>query len=924
MQWRPHLLAAGLGCRFVILHRVARDPAVRSLIRQTRETGGVVLFDIDDLVFDPEATRWHRGVSHLPPEQQVTYHDGVRRYRETLLECDAAVVPTEYLAARIRELGKPALVSRNCVDLELVELSLTALSASSDHGGPIVVGYASGSRTHDWDFAEAAGPALRRVMSRHTDVVLHTVGPIQLEPEWEAFSDRIRRTEEVDWRELPREIARFDINLAPLEAENPFCKAKSELKWLEAALCGVPTIATGTQAFVSAIRDGETGVLARTVSEWESALEELVEDVRYRQAIGRAAQEQVLANRTTTAQAPHYEALLEQAYATIRPNQVPPPASQPEESLRVNFLLPEPVKGSGGHGSIVRMAAGLAEAGHEVKVHVDRGPLLQSASDKELDRFMRRHFPPARVDYRLGRDFAPADGLIATGWTTAAAARYCDRASAGMYFVQDFEPYFQPMGHHYAAAESTYRLGLGHITLGPWLSAVLRERYDARAQPIDFGLDHSTYQWSAVPRRAQVVFYGRSTTPRRGTELGLEALRRVKAARPDVDVVLYGGERRGSDEDGFIHVGVLTPDELARLYRESMVGLALSYTNMSFVPLELMACGCAVVAVDAEPTEWFLTDGQNAALAGSDAQELANAMLRVLGDESLRTRLTVAGRKAVALLSWERSATQFEQYVQEYVAEARGASCGRASGDLRSSAGLRRLIEMDVLAAFGSTAVPLADGPVAWEMPCRQDGLTRIDVRLSADERAPQGKLTLRLLDAAGEPFEIASSTRLAADIVTGEWLPFEFEPVSSSGGRLIRVELEWVGPPSRRDVVVWCEVANAELGRPAHRSFVLLEHAAHCALASGLREELVVRRRAVAQLKLARSDYERSRLGALVQLWRRWTRPMPPPALRPWPETEPLRRKLYFGLRKYGPAAVLRELGHYMAWQSHRKGRQP
>ena len=43
----------------------------------------------------------------------------------------------------------------------------------------------------------------------------------------------------MNWRELPWIIAQTDINLAPLEMDNPFCQAKSEIKFVEAALVGV-------------------------------------------------------------------------------------------------------------------------------------------------------------------------------------------------------------------------------------------------------------------------------------------------------------------------------------------------------------------------------------------------------------------------------------------------------------------------------------------------------------------------------------------------------------------------------------------------------------------------------------------------------------------------------------------------------------
>src|SRR4029079_10479524 len=58
----------------------------------------------------------------------------------------------------------------------------------------------------------------------------------------EEFPALLKVADRIEWRsfralsELPEEMARFDINLAPLEFGNPYCEAKSQLKFFEAAL----------------------------------------------------------------------------------------------------------------------------------------------------------------------------------------------------------------------------------------------------------------------------------------------------------------------------------------------------------------------------------------------------------------------------------------------------------------------------------------------------------------------------------------------------------------------------------------------------------------------------------------------------------------------------------------------------------------
>jgi SAM-dependent methyltransferase len=89
-------------------------------------------------------------------------------------------------------------------------------------------------------------------------------------------------------------MARFDINLAPLEVGNPFCEAKSELKLFEAALVDVPTIASPTGPYRRAIRHGGTGFLAATSGNWYEAMAQLISDPAMRRRVARQARRDAL------------------------------------------------------------------------------------------------------------------------------------------------------------------------------------------------------------------------------------------------------------------------------------------------------------------------------------------------------------------------------------------------------------------------------------------------------------------------------------------------------------------------------------------------------------------------------------------------------------------------------------------------------
>ena len=69
----------------------------------------------------------------------------------------------------------------------------------------------------------------------------------------------------------------------------PFAKRKSELKYFESALVGVPTVASPTVPFAEAINHEVTGFLASNQQEWYETLKTLVQDTKLRHSVGAAA-----------------------------------------------------------------------------------------------------------------------------------------------------------------------------------------------------------------------------------------------------------------------------------------------------------------------------------------------------------------------------------------------------------------------------------------------------------------------------------------------------------------------------------------------------------------------------------------------------------------------------------------------------------
>jgi len=284
----PRLLAEVAQHDVLFLYRVPETGRVRVALEQAADLGIPRIAVIDDLIFVDDASCLP-SLNELSPAERDQWRSGVRRYRATIELCDAFVAPTEPLVTIADGLGWRAHLHGNSVAPAELELGRRARAAAARAARPDpVLGYFSGTPTHDEDFASIAR-ALRDVLRAHPAVRLLLVGPLLLPAELEPFADRIERHPLVGWQELPALVAATDVSLAPLCIDRRFAAAKGEIKYLEAAAVGVATVASATSAYRHAICDGETGRLATTQDEWRRALDDLLRDPALRQRLGAAA-----------------------------------------------------------------------------------------------------------------------------------------------------------------------------------------------------------------------------------------------------------------------------------------------------------------------------------------------------------------------------------------------------------------------------------------------------------------------------------------------------------------------------------------------------------------------------------------------------------------------------------------------------------
>jgi hypothetical protein len=273
------------------------------------------------------------------------------------------------------------------------------------------------------------------------------------------------------------------------------------------------------------------------------------------------------------------------------------------------------------------MVAALEAAGHQCTMFLyDR----YGGDVRAHEETIRRGWPwvQARVVDAAG-GISSVDACVATSWGTAHVL--AQRGGAPMrrfYLVQDYEPFFYPRGAEYALAEDTYRFGFRCVAVGHMVAGLLRERIGVDADVVEFGCDSAVYSLRGAGTREGVVFYTKPDTARRGFLLGTLALQEVHRRRPEVPIHTVGDAGVRVPFPAIEH-GVVSPKELAGIYNGARAGIALSFTNVSLLAAEQLACG-TVPVINAHPYARADVQSDQVRWGAATPSGIADAVLDVI------------------------------------------------------------------------------------------------------------------------------------------------------------------------------------------------------------------------------------------------------------------------------------------------------
>lgn len=268
----------------------------------------------------------------------------------------------------------------------------------------------------------------------------------------------------------------------------------------------------------------------------------------------------------------------------------------------ISWVIPPIGETSGGHTTIFRAIQHLESQGHNCTVYV-YDPMKQGTAKQTKER-VEHNLPKIKGQVYYEQPIKDCDALFATAWTTAYPVFNFKGSAKKYYFVQDYEPYFEPVGTYSTLAQNTYHFGLRGITIGNWLSQKLPKEFGMKCDPIEFGVNSEEFKLlDSSAKRKKILFYARPVTPRRGFELGVLALQIFHKRHPDYEIHFLGWDTSPYVIPfPYVNNGIMSLDKLNELYNECAAGLVLSFTNMSLLPLEMLASGCVPVVNDADHT----------------------------------------------------------------------------------------------------------------------------------------------------------------------------------------------------------------------------------------------------------------------------------------------------------------------------------
>jgi glycosyltransferase involved in cell wall biosynthesis len=619
--------------RIFIFARCPYTDTIGEFIKIAKEHNKTVLFEIDDLVIDKKYTDQINYIRNMPKKEKVLYNDGVDRIRKTLMLCDGAITTTERLAEEMKHFVPEVFINRNVASDFMLKLSdnITRKDQMKGNSKMIRIGYFSGSITHNDDI-EMILPALSAIMQQFPNVELHFVGELDVPEELKQFKTRIFVTKNfVPWEKLLELIGSVDINIAPL-VYTIFNEAKSEIKWIEAALVKVPTVATKIGAFEKMITNGENGLLCVSIEDWKNNLSRLISDKKFRERIAINAYNYVR-RYVITIKTGHK--ISKYVRSKMKPNL---------------FMCLPSLQISGGVLVALKHCSILRKAGVDVTI-LNHGPESDDVVFEGQTIFV--------LPYQHTNIYARLDKAVATLWTTVEFLQSYPNIGERYYLVQGYEVDFNSPGNAQRFLTSqTYcaQVPIHYITISRWCQKWLKEEYGQEAVYARNGIELKRFpvRKRSFQGRIRILVEGNSDVYDKNIDESFRIIEKLDKDKFEVWYMSYGGKpKKWYRVDKFLHK--ISNTIVGSIYNQCDILIKSSrLESFSYPPLEMIATGGFCVVASNDGNKEYLKNEENCLLYDlGNIESAVDAIMRICNDKTLRNKLYKNGLKTAKNRNWE-------------------------------------------------------------------------------------------------------------------------------------------------------------------------------------------------------------------------------------------------------------------------------
>ena len=604
--------------RILIFYRCPWTIKVEEAILLAKSLNKKVLFDIDDLVFDLKYTDTLPFLKTLPIKEKNLYDNGVIRMGKTLKLCDGAITTTMALARELKNYVSDVFINPNVASEEMWKLSEKALIKKLNNTikENIIIGYFSGSISHNPDL-EMIKPALVKILKEFKNVKFVIYGKINTDLSDE-FPNQVKIKSFKNWRKLPKIISNIDINIAPIEY-NIFNEAKSENKWVEAALVKIPTVSSNFGAFKNVIQNKKTGFKCTNNHQWYKALKILINNEDLRKEIGENAFN-YCKNKYNTIYSGKNLVNFINSYA----------------NKHIGFFLPS-LQISGGIYVVLNHACILQDEGWDVD-------LILPSVREELYEFKGHKINLVSLDKsKLETQY---DIIVATLYTTVYKILNYFRTKKRLYLVQGYETDFYPYGHTFRSiAEKTYFIpfGIEYITISKWCENWLWKKYGKTSNYAPNGIDSDKYfvhRRILNNKKIRILIEGDCSSHYKNIDESFKIIEKLDKSKFEVWYLSnYGKPKDWYKIDKFLNE--IPYEEVKHIYEESDILIKSSWLeSFSYPPLEMMATGGFCIAVLNDGNSEYLKDGENCLIYKlGDIDDALSCIKRLISDVKLQKHL---------------------------------------------------------------------------------------------------------------------------------------------------------------------------------------------------------------------------------------------------------------------------------------------